>query len=395
MKSFLACSVLAFFVVAQTGTREARAQRGNPVAPPPGGANVPITAAPAGGTGTTSPAGTTGTTRPAGATGTTRPPGSTLPAGTANATIPATRLQTRESFNRSLTAGGARPLGTGLTQPPGARTDSGVIFGQQRFGTGVNVTDFSGGTTRMMFERNPGMFDRTASPGNPATAIPGRANLSGGSTSRTLRPGERIFGEANDTSLGPGSIPLVAPTVPDALFLQGVGSTFGVPITPVVPIVPLVPQGGFATAAAINAQAAQAQAAMQAQAAEGQAAPATDIAPVVVAPENAGGPRNRPADPRVAVPREPPRALMEQGGVATATAYPTRDLPSPGDAEVIATPPSATATGRGQAVEIPTTPQTRSSAYVRWQGYWWDHNPRTGWSYWDGARWKLFPETQE
>jgi hypothetical protein len=305
--------------------------------------------------------------------------------------MPATRLQSRESFNRSLTTGGARNFGAGVRPPPGARTDSGVIFGQQGFstGTGVNVTDFSGGTRQMMFERNPGMFDRSASTGNPATSIPGRPNQSGGSTSRTLRPGARMLGEANDTSLGPGSVPLVAPSVPDALFLEGIRSTFGVPITPVVPIVPLAPQVGFDTAATVDAEAAQAQAAFQ-----GQAAP--DIAPIVVTPENASvRPRNRPVDPRTVTPRDPPPERMDDGGVATATAFPTRNLTSPGEAEVIETPPAAAATGRAQAVEVPTTPQARPSAYVRWQGYWWSHNPRAGWFYWDGARWNHFAQTRD
>jgi hypothetical protein len=304
--------------------------------------------------------------------------------------MPATRLQSRESFNRSLTSGGARSFGAGVRPPPGARTDSGVIFGQQGFGTGVNVTDFSGGTTQMMFERNPGMFDRSASSSNPATGIPGRPNQSGGSTSRTLRPGSRMLGEANDTSLGPGSVPLVAPSVPDALFLEGMRSTFGLPITPIVPIVPLAPQGDFAAETMIDPNSPQDPAAFQ-----DPTMPTGEVAPIVVTPENARvSPRNRAVDPRTVSPREPPPERMNAGEVATATAYPTRNLTSPGDAEEIATPPAAPATRRAQIVEIPTTPQARPSAYVRWQGYWWSHNPQAGWHYWDGARWSHFAEAR-
>jgi hypothetical protein len=309
--------------------------------------------------------------------------------------MPATRLQSRESFNRSLTSGGARRLGAGVPPPPGARTDSGVIFGQQGFGnqgfgTGVNVTDFSGGTTRMMFERSPGVFERSASPGNPATGIPGRPNQSGGSTSRTLRPGSRMLGEANDTSLGPGSIPLVTPTVQDALFLEGMRSTFGFPVTPIVPIVPLAPQEDFATEATIDPSFP-----VDPAATPDPTAQTGEAVPIVVTPENARvSPRNRAVDPRTVTPRQPPPERMNAGGTATATAYPTRNLTSPGDAEEIATPPSAPATGRAQVVEIPTTPQSRPSAYVRWQGYWWSHNPQTGWHYWDGARWSHFAETR-
>jgi hypothetical protein len=236
----------------------------------------------------------------------------------------------------------------------------------------------------MMFERNPGMFDRSASPGNPASSIPGRPNQSGGSTSRTLRPGARIVGEANNTSLGPGSVPLVAPSVPDALFLEGVRSTFGLPITPVVPIVPLAPQGNFDASATLDPAAIQDPGAL-----------ATDEVPIVVTPESARvRARAGATDPRTVTPREPPPERMDDGGVATATAFPARNLTSPGDAEVIATPPSAAAAGRAQVVEIPTTPQARPTAYVRWQGYWWNHNPQAGWHYWDGSRWNHFAETR-
>jgi hypothetical protein len=292
---------------------------------------------------------------------------------------PATRLQTREEFNRSLTTGGVGSFGAGVRPPPGARTDSGVIFGQQGFGTGVNSVNFGGGTDQMMFERNPGMFDRSASPGNPATSLPGRPNQSGGSTSRTLRPGARMLGDANNTSLGPGSVPLVAPTVPDALFLNGVGSAFGLPITPVVPITPLVPQADFTTDAAV----------LQDPAAS------IEAAPIVVTPQDVRiGGRARLEDRRAVVPREPPPERMNQGGVATATAFPTHNLTSPGDAEEIAAPPSTSAAVRSQVAEIPTTPQARPTAYVRWQGYWWNYNPQAGWHYWDGSRWSHFAQTR-
>jgi hypothetical protein len=177
----------------------------------------------------------------------------------------------------------------------------------------------------------------------------------------------------------------VAPSVADALLLNQFRSTFGLPITPVVPIVPLVPQGDFNTAATVDSQAVQAQAALQ-----GQVAPTADAAPMVVTPEDAQiSGRVRASDRRTVTPREPPPELIDQGGVATATAYPARNLTSPGDPEEVALPPAASRT-----IEIPTpTPQARPAAYVSWQGYWWTHNPQSGWHYWDGSRWSHFAQT--
>jgi hypothetical protein len=380
MQRLITFAAIGLLIGAEAASREAWAQ-GSPTSLPPGGANTPANAS---GAGTSRPAGTTGTARPPGAAGTARPAGSVSPAGTPRTAQPATRLQTRESFNRSLTTGGFGTFGPGVRQPPGARTDSGVIFGQQGIGTGVNSVGFGGGTTQMMFERNPGVFDSSASPGNPATGLPGRPNQSGGSASRTLRPGARMLGDANDTSLGPGSVPLVAPTVPDALFLNGMRSTFGLPITPIVPIVPLPAQGDFASEAAIDSAGVQ------------SPAPAAEELPIIVTPQDARvSARAAVQDRRTVTPREPPPERMGQVGTATATAFPTRRLTSPGDAEEIARPLATSARGQSQIVEVPTTPPARPTAYVRWQGYWWSHNPQGGWHYWDGSRWSHFAETQD
>jgi hypothetical protein len=171
----------------------------------------------------------------------------------------------------------------------------------------------------------------------------------------------------------------VAPSVPDALFLDGMRSTFGLPITPIVPIVPLPTQGDLAAEAAIDSAAVQE-----------PGAPAAEQIPLVVAPQDARvSARARLEDRRTVTPRETPAERMGQSGTATATAFPTRSSTSPGDAEEIARP-AAHARGQGQVVEVPTTPPARPTAYVRWQGYWWTHNPQGGWHYWDGSRWSHF-----
>jgi hypothetical protein len=344
-------------------------QSGNPTAVPPGGANAPGSA------------GAAGTPQAAGPAGTTRAAGGTTPTGRTQAATPATRL-------------GA----AGVAQPPRARTDSGVIFGGQGTAntSGIGGNRFGGGTTQMMFERNQGLFDRAATGGgNPATSIPGRANMSGGSTSRTLRPGSGITGDPNDTSMGPGSVPLAPRAVFRNDLLLGVGSALNAPLAPIAPIVPLAPQAQNARTAAIA-----------------PVAPTARVVPVIVMPTEAQA--SGRSGVAVSVPATPREGVIPQEGTATATAYPTRNPTATGDATVTASPPAGTVTVESEMGQTPNgaapptttyrgTPGATAQrsgltfsypGYTQWQGYYWFHSRAAGWHYWDGLRWVQFARAQ-
>jgi hypothetical protein len=263
-----------------------------------------------------------------------------------------------------------------------------------------------------MINGNTGTFGGAATGRSPATSLPGRANFSGGSTSTTLRPSGPITGGPNNTNdmfapgttrgdmfnqnaLNQNALNQLNQFNQNALRPGGIRSASGVPLAPIVPIVPFAAQASEAPTAAIV-----------------PVVPNAPIVPIIVTPGEAQ--TSGRSGVAASIPATPREAPIEQTGVATATAFPTRNPTATGDATVNTTPPAAANVVQSQVVPIPTgrasaTTTYRGSpsavgqrsgftytypGYTQWQGHYWFHSPGAGWHYWDGLRWVQFENRQ-
>lgn len=306
--------------------------------------------------------------RSAGTTVRARAPGTTIRARGTSPTVPAG------------TAAGATRLGAPISDP-------------SLSGAGVN----NGSSARGSFGGNAGMFDRGPTTGTmPGSALPGRANFSRGSTSATFRPAGPIVGGPNNAWQfnSQGNATLDGPQIGNrgvtGAFQDDFGAVITGPLGPGAPFIRLAPQTFVAPASPVA-----------------PILPSPDMAPALPIPADAqASGRTGTATGVPAAPQEP---AVEPQGVATATAFPTRNQIA---AENATTTSSASTFRRGTAdfVEIPAgggaprktgfrgvgeRAQNGGLAYVYpgytlWQGYYWYHSPAAGWHYWDGSRWTLF-----
>jgi hypothetical protein len=229
---------------------------------------------------------------------------------------------------------------------------------------------------------------------SPSSALRGRPNFSGGSTSSTLRPAAPLRGGPN-----PGNPGFVPDAVMDSRLFgdssagNGALNNFRLPIR--VPIAPAVPNVG--------------------ESQERPLAPSVTAAPV---PQTAAAPQlplpavaqsSEAAKTRASVQATAVVPMFEPQGVATATAFPARERAL--EAASAAAPRRTTFRSQADFVEIPAGgggPHTTGyrgamntttgandvvsvfPGYTLWQGYYWYHSPRGGWHYWDGSHWTRF-----
>jgi hypothetical protein len=229
----------------------------------------------------------------------------------------------------------------------------------------------------------------------PSSAIPGRPNFSGGSTSATLRPVSPLRGGPNPGN--PGFIPdavmdarLFGDSAPANVPFNNFRLPIRVPVGGAVPNFSVAPQTPVAP---LNAD----------ELLPSQAAPLTEL------PLPAGAQSSATADVAPNVEATTVAPVFEPQGIATATAYPERERAR---AEAAATAQRTTSrASRADAVEIPAgggdprrtgyrgaSEATANASngtsvypgYTLWQGYYWYHSPTAGWHYWDGRRWTRF-----
>ncbi len=374
---------IGVFAATMWGHFSARGQLGNPTAPPPGGANSAGTA------------GAAGTAQPAGRAGTASPAGGAFSAGRAGTAGTATRLG---PMNRNVD-----PSLTGRTSP--LLNDPSVA--PRGFDPSTSRTYFGDGTSaQQSFGNTAGMFDRgTAGGGStgraPGSALPGRANFSGGSTSAALVPAGPVVGGPNPAQRGSafplspfgGNIPLSAEAE------SNLRAAVGALMTPVAPIGPAPVEQQSAPAGSIPTVEPN-----DAAEGSGQIVPAIPFSAEIPSAQRA----TSPANARVA-PREAP---AENVPVATATAYPDQKNTTRAATTPPARPP-VTGSAATQFTEVPSgggAPQATDNntrpviqnnlpaqagvPYRVWQGYYWFNVPRTGWHYWDGARWVRFSDLE-
>jgi hypothetical protein len=256
------------------------------------------------------------------------------------------------------------------------------------FDASTNRVYFGDGTSARRFYS--GMADDGTGGLAPGSAIPGRPNFSGGSTSGTLQPGGAIQGGPNT---GDAFIDRNGPNVPAAN--SGLGpfnrfgfgiNGFGVPVGNVVPGAvntgTVVPQSG-----------------------------GTYVQPLIVPVPVPAATQTQTAQPAVQSNSAPDTEPHIDRGVATATAYPGTVSAGDTRADVVSLPPSIRRrttpdvseipTGRGpverrtgyrgvEATGEPTRAAVVYPGYTRWQGYYWYYEPSSGWHYWDGAAWQRF-----
>jgi hypothetical protein len=249
------------------------------------------------------------------------------------------------------------------------------------------------------FGNSPGVFVPNPSDGsirNPISPLPGRPNFSGGTNSATFVPGAPIAGGANPGNqvLRPNGLqfdPLAGGITPfDGVGMNGFGAftvpRIAVPATGVVP---------------------QAQAGATSAGAGSQQTPQVYVAPVPVPVDTDQNVDHRNEVESVSA--TPVPAQLHQPQVATVTAYPTQGQTAPRDEDIVESASTrSTAVARSDVAEIATGRRTagyrgQSNAaarrdkaayvypgYTLWQGYYWYHNPASGWLYWDGNRWTRF-----
>ena len=353
MKRLQIWTALIMMIGGSFGSCEAWAQTGNPTALPPGAPNTP--------TAPRAPA----TSQPAGRPGTTISP--SRPRTTTRAAPPEAAMRLGQGFD----AGFSNPrFGDRFSTPSGF---SGAPATLNQFNQGGNIGGFT-----------------------PGTALRGRPNFSGGSTSATLRPASPMRGGPNPGN--PGFIPdavmdgrLLGDSVPANVPFNNFRLPIRVPVGAAAPNFTVTPQISSDPSAL--------------------AAPVTpQTATVPALPVPGGAPTSAAADVAPNVQATAVEPLLEPQGVATATAFPVRERAS-GEATATASRRSTFRSGQADFVEIPSGgggPRTTGfrgareqtgdasavtsvyPGYTLWQGYYWYHSPAGGWHYWDGSRWTRF-----
>ena len=367
MKRLIHCAATFILSTGLLAISDAGAQTGSPTAPAPGGPNVAGISGPAG---TTQPAGRPGTTQAAGRPGLTQPAGGAgTTFGTANTAV-TRRDAAAAQIGQGFDAGFSRPSAGDRFSTPGRFGDS----------PGVFVPDQSSGSIR-----------------NPISALPGRPNFSGGSTSATFRPAAPIAGGANPGNqvFRPNELfdsPLGDITPFNGPAARGIGAALSVPRIAVPPAV-VVP-GAAAPGGSVS-----------------PASPQIYVAPI---PVPVGGASTAESETEVeTISATPIPAQLQPNRVATATAFPDRNRLVRQDQDVVETAStrSTLPTARADYVEITTGRSERRTVgyrgdrstsaqpeglayvypgYTLWQGYYWYHNPNSGWHYWNGDRWTRF-----